>query len=506
MDHSFTVLRKLFIAMVCLFWASGIAFAQNVEFSQFHYTPLTINPAFVAADNDATVIVNHRNQQISNELQLSTTMVTMMMPMVDLKKGKHFGGFGLNAFSDRTGANQAFFHQGLTATFGLKLDVSQRSSMSFGMNAGYQQKGISTAGFTTGSQWEANRGFNANAPIGEQFENERTGYVTAGAGLLWVVRDAETGIKNSFFGFSGQHINRPNETFGGANAIVPIKYTAFAGKVVYSKNKFDVRPEVLYTRQGNVNFTNVGTVYSYYFDNNNPEFPIKNGSIDFSTRYIVGNALILALQFNQPNFTMGFSYDIGAGKASAINASRGATEFAIALRKTIIYKKPKKVIKKVVDNYSIGQVREFYTPKDKEDPKEENPEATQAPKQKEKIEYTDNEFFSFQLKKDFKFGFNEASLNEEAKEYLEEMIKLLDENPRLKLKVIGHTDNVGTDAANQKVSLQRAKLVVDYLIEQGVDKRRLTAIGKADKEPLYPNANNEGRAKNRRVEFIISYE
>jgi outer membrane protein OmpA-like peptidoglycan-associated protein len=76
-------------------------------------------------------------------------------------------------------------------------------------------------------------------------------------------------------------------------------------------------------------------------------------------------------------------------------------------------------------------------------------------------------------------------------------------NPTVKLKVVGHTDNVGQDAANLDLSARRAKSVVKELVEyHKIDASRLTFEGKGESQPIGNNETLEGRAKNRRVEFI----
>jgi OOP family OmpA-OmpF porin len=79
----------------------------------------------------------------------------------------------------------------------------------------------------------------------------------------------------------------------------------------------------------------------------------------------------------------------------------------------------------------------------------------------------------------------------------------LNSNPTVKLKVVGHTDNVGDDASNLNLSARRAASVVNELVGfHKIDKSRLSAEGKGETQPIAENITNEGKAKNRRVEFI----
>jgi len=79
----------------------------------------------------------------------------------------------------------------------------------------------------------------------------------------------------------------------------------------------------------------------------------------------------------------------------------------------------------------------------------------------------------------------------------------LKENPTFKIAIHGHTDDVGDDAKNLKLSENRAKAVVEYLVQQGVSKERLTYQGFGESKPKFPNTTNENRAKNRRTEFLF---
>jgi OmpA-OmpF porin, OOP family len=68
---------------------------------------------------------------------------------------------------------------------------------------------------------------------------------------------------------------------------------------------------------------------------------------------------------------------------------------------------------------------------------------------------------------------------------------------------VGHTDSIGSDAYNQKLSVRRAEAVKAYLVSKGVEKNRVYTEGKGEKQPVASNKTNEGRAKNRRVEIEV---
>ncbi|MFP4023340.1 MAG: OmpA family protein [Thiohalospira sp.] len=101
------------------------------------------------------------------------------------------------------------------------------------------------------------------------------------------------------------------------------------------------------------------------------------------------------------------------------------------------------------------------------------------------------------------FETNKATLKTESTVELERVATLLKDNPGIRLEISGHTDNVGSYRANQRLSEARAKSVVDYLVNQGVDSGRLEYKGYSFTQPVADNNTEEGRAQNRRVEFKV---
>ena len=101
------------------------------------------------------------------------------------------------------------------------------------------------------------------------------------------------------------------------------------------------------------------------------------------------------------------------------------------------------------------------------------------------------------------FDFDKAVLKPEGRAKLDDLVGKMS---GLNLEVIiavGHTDSVGTDAYNQRLSIRRAEAVKSYLVSKGVEKNRVYTEGKGEKQPVADNKTAEGRAKNRRVEIEV---
>ncbi|RON20060.1 hypothetical protein BK660_13390 [Pseudomonas brassicacearum] len=105
---------------------------------------------------------------------------------------------------------------------------------------------------------------------------------------------------------------------------------------------------------------------------------------------------------------------------------------------------------------------------------------------------------------DVLFAFNKSDLTPSAQNQLTALMPKLQSADVVSIKVVGHTDSVGSDAYNQMLSERRATSVAAYLMNQGLDPNKLTSEGKGESQPIADNETDEGRAKNRRVELHIN--
>ena len=105
---------------------------------------------------------------------------------------------------------------------------------------------------------------------------------------------------------------------------------------------------------------------------------------------------------------------------------------------------------------------------------------------------------------DVLFVFNQSELTPTAKSQLDALMSKFEDADVVSIKVVGHTDSVGSDAYNQALSERRASSVAEYLLSQGVAPNKVTSEGRGESQPIASNETEEGRAKNRRVELHIN--
>ena len=102
------------------------------------------------------------------------------------------------------------------------------------------------------------------------------------------------------------------------------------------------------------------------------------------------------------------------------------------------------------------------------------------------------------------FDFNKAELKPEALRQLDVVVQALREQPTLQTHITGHTDSIGSDAYNLKLSQRRSESVANYLVKNGAARQSIRADFRGEREPVASNATDEGRAQNRRVEIVLS--
>ncbi len=101
------------------------------------------------------------------------------------------------------------------------------------------------------------------------------------------------------------------------------------------------------------------------------------------------------------------------------------------------------------------------------------------------------------------FDFDKSTLTAEGKRRVEAAARILKDNPSIHASVEGHTDSVGSDAYNQRLSERRARAVAEVLVEDGIGRSRLDVRGLGESHPAADNGTAQGRARNRRVDIIV---
>jgi type IX secretion system PorP/SprF family membrane protein len=501
--------------LLVLFFVHSVflSHAQYFQFSQYNFTKQRINPATVALNDYASVSANYRHQTTAGEFNLNSNFLDASYPILS-KKGVRWCGIGITFMDDRSGAGALFKTQEAAISYAMNVPLSKWQTLSVGVKTLYQTRALDMEGLYTESQYIPDRGFSESTFNGESDLTVKTNYFSLNLGMHWQKTD-KAGNKVAYAGLSFFDFNKPQEDFITENQLNQT-WVGAVGVRVYQKGNLGLLPEVLYTHGSSTSLFNFGLVTQYTLQGTNK---IKD-RIDIITKCVPGRSGIAGMQFHRENFSVGLSYDFPINKNNVGN--QGALEVGIEIRKLVANspRKPKTPVKKP----PLPKPAQTPQPTTKKQPVQDSTKAPveaivkneMSERLKHKQDSVDALASAGAIKHEaliletavfhFNFEFNSSELDQESTQYLDNLAQALVDNPKLRIVLTGHTDNVGSDKFNLKLSEYRAQAIKDLLVTSGVAAERIQADGKGLREPLNSNRTPEERALNRRVQLKIIYE
>ncbi|MEM1134871.1 MAG: PorP/SprF family type IX secretion system membrane protein, partial [Bacteroidota bacterium] len=499
----------------CIAVLLGLAlntYAQEPNFSMYQYTPFFTNPGQIGLEENIGIMLNYRNQAIDVGDNFTTSSASLYYP---ININKHRLVIAGNFLNDQI-SNLAKTNGGLLG-LAYSIRTSATSQFSLGLQAGYFQRNIDN-NFTTDDQF-VNGVFDPNVVSSDAVLNQNTSYPTISGGLFYQISD-ERHREKAFLGASIFNALEPNISFAEiSDDNLPLSIKGTAGYRIYQGMNFSILPNIRWINMSGNNFFNLGSRFGYELSNS--EEGVKK--IELGLWYNTNDLGVFSIAYEQPSFTFGVSYDTPIGDNLNVGQN-GIFELALSIRlkrKSKVYrtaqepKEPNTELasieeKKEENAIIIDQVEEekidepiveepieetIITPITEEVVKETL--VTSAVKQVLKPEEKKI------LAKTVRFKLNSDELDDNSKSFLNEVTNVLTENEWLKVELVGHTCDLGSEQSNDKLSFKRAVQVSKYLQNRGIDESRFIIIEKGEKEPLDNTQTEAARIKNRRVEFRV---
>jgi type IX secretion system PorP/SprF family membrane protein len=494
-------------ALATLF-APTVLLAQSYQFSQYNFTSQRVNPGMIGTTNYAQLDLDSRTQKTGGDFNIYSNYFAASYPLLNQSTGLPWSGIGISAVDDRSGG--VFQTQEISASYALNVRPSRYQLLSFGMRGMYQISRLTMDGFYTGSQYIPDRGFSNGMSGGENFYEAQAEVLTVSAGVYWQQTD-KRGITTSYWGLSLFDLNKPTYTFTGSPTQYPATLTFNGGFQAYRKQDLIIFPELLYARSSANNTTNFGVRFQRLLKGPRNKAP---DHIDLLVKAVVGRSGIVGLQLHRENFSMGMSYDFPLFSGNPGNLGAVEIGLSVRARKTarqrvdLVKKKekppartPAKPVAEIVKKDSIPVVSTQPAPiKEVEISK---PDTAITATQSTVGRISQEPLVVERITLHFHFDYNRVDLDEETEEYLDGLAATLEQDKNLRLKITGHTDNIGQEKFNQRLSEKRAEAVRNYLLKHGVSADRLQTEGKGMLVPLNENKTEEDRAMNRRVEILM---
>ena len=502
---------------------------QYFQYSQHNFTDQRVNPAMVSSSDYASASIIFRNQRTGGDISLKSSMLSAVYPFLG-SNGKRWSGLGVSLMDDRSGG--IFAVQEAALSYAINVYVSRFQFLSLGLKGLYQQRRVNMNGLYTGSQYIHDRGFDETLFSGENFGLLRSNFTTFSAGLYWQESDRQ-GRRIAWWGVSFFDFNKPHDSFSGTDHHFNSTFVASGGIRLGQRDNVSFTPEALFTRSAGRNFLNIGFVTSFEVRQYRNQIGDR---LDLITKYVPGRSGVLGVQLHREEFSFGFSYDFPLAQSYVANT--GAFEVALQVKRLVDPAKKRNASARrrsnttdrvpgksrstenvpaavsvnrddahKADSIGAASVVEVEPPLESQRLRSSLQEKSDSVMARAKAGRLSHEPFVIEkINLRFNFKFNSAELDAPSMEYLDELSAALKENVHMKVKLTGHTDNLGSAAFNMRLSRYRANVVREYLIERGVDPSKIKADGKGLSEPLNENVTEAERALNRRVELLIYYQ
>lgn len=327
---------KLLLAIVLLTgnWRleTENSFAQDIHFSQFYNSPLTLNPALAGSFNgDIRLQANYKAQWTGIPNAYKTFAAAYDMGILkDSKKG--FLGLGLSMFNDKAGDSKMGITQAALSVSG-NISLNGNNNLSGGLQGCFSQRSLSYSDLKWDNQY-VNGGYSASQASGEIMASDEYSYGDFSAGLNWNYGKGNADSRSNDAikinaGAAVYHINQPEQLFYDiSNEKLYSKIALHAGSVIGIKNSsISIVPNFLFLKQGNTQEITVGTAIKHRVK----ETPNSKttSTIALGGHYRLGDAMIINAQVEFSDYALGISYDLNTSALKNATAGNGGVEFAL---------------------------------------------------------------------------------------------------------------------------------------------------------------------------------
>ena len=321
-------MKKLYVAFIILLsWSKG--YTQDIHFSQYYASPLTLNPALTANINgEFRAAASYRSQwfmipTLNASAPYQTYQASFDMPILRDRLGNDAFGFGGVFYGDAAGDGALATYSGLASiAYHKAVDRYGRARLSLGMQAGVVSQQINFANLVFEKQLDS-YGFNTSLPNGENTSGYHVViYPDVNVGALW--SHAASDKVRYYLGFSMDHLSRPRVTFLGNDANrLNYRYNVHGGAEFFlnRENTLTLAPTFLIMLQGNVHEYNAGLGLNYELND--------NYSIFGAGMYRVSDAVIVTGGLEAYNVRLGLSYDINYSSLETSSHAQGAVEISL---------------------------------------------------------------------------------------------------------------------------------------------------------------------------------
>jgi type IX secretion system PorP/SprF family membrane protein len=479
------VAYKLLIVILLSLVANSIYAQETSLFTQYAQNKYFYNPAYAGYHGYSVAHLVYRKQWSGFEGAPETMLFSFQSPV------KKTMGVGGRVFRDNTGVVS---RTGAQASYAYGVNFDDNHQLHFGLSVGAMVNSIRWDILSSNDQqdqslYRLNNSFVLDGAFGAFYRFKGLELSFAFPQLFNRSLREQTTTSSSVFRYVNQSIAAVSYRFdlmGGDLALTPMVLHRFGTFAIQNAGQFDI---------------NVTTEWREKF------------WLAFVHRTEYGNAVNAGIHFKQMSF--GYAYEFANNRSLIGNVSNGSHEILISYHFGRKEKGKKKKEVEPEDNLlakqdSIQAITDEIAKTDTASTATDADSATVAKVDEVVPAKTEAQVFEKpEVGKKYTvgglfFATGSAKIEASSTTALDNLVDFLQKNPTLKIEIGGHTDNVGNQATNQKLSENRAKSVVDYLASKGISTERIAFKGYGDKEPVATNDDEkDGRELNRRIEMKV---
>lgn len=322
------------IIIIAYFQLSSIEVkSQDIHFSQFYNSPLTINPSLTGAFNgDVRVLTSYKDQWRSISTPYKTFMFACDMKPLMKQGSTGFLGLGISFISDQAGKSQLGLNQ-VNVSLAYHVPLSAYNTLSGGIQGGFAQRNV---GDIEKLKWDNKyngTSYDPDLPSKEP-PPDNVSYGDYAGGVQW---NYSKGAKyatahnqlNMSLGVALFHVNQPNQSFySSAKEKLPMKLVVHGFSMIGTKNKtMSLVPSFIYMQQGKFVNTLIGGSLRFKLI---PETrSVKGVALSLGGHFRLEDAFIPSIQIEVANFGLGLSYDVNTSNLTNVTSSRGGLELSL---------------------------------------------------------------------------------------------------------------------------------------------------------------------------------
>lgn len=309
---------------------ASCAFAQDIHFTQFNATPLTLNPAFTGAFDGpirASAIYRDQWRSVVGSAAYRTFAVSVDAPIVRDLSGDDYLAGGIQIYNDVAGdGNLNNFSGLLSVAYHKFLGTDGDKILSVGLQGGYTSKSIDLSKLYFGSQFKDGSFIGSS---GTQLDGSPVRYITVNAGIGY---SQKINDRVSFtLGVAGNNLNQPRETIlksKNSDVGLGMRLAAQAGAVIYTGVRLSLRPAVLYQTQTATTEIIAGNEFNYIIGSD-PEVRDLATSLFVGGWYRNSDAIMISGGVEHRGFRVGVAYDYNTSALKTASSGRGGFEIAL---------------------------------------------------------------------------------------------------------------------------------------------------------------------------------